>query len=1352
MKEEIIKMLVPGKNLFAVNSNGRVFYLEEASSSWQELQYLGVEFKRISAAKNVIWAIGGDHQVYVFVYGIEVPIRVKESYYENQRWNPLDGFCNNLLPTDRPRFSSIDGTLERSPETIHPPTMAWTWDDDWHIETLFNGHQLQMGGWTYAVDFPAEYYEKKGFTSCVRRRKWIRNRIYVAINSWSSVPGLHREMSEEPFIDVCVGGFDIAGGNENELQVWTVTVAGRVMVRQGVTQTSPEGSGWMHIPTPTGKDVSQLSVAASGLVWAVTWHGSVLVRIGVSALDPTGISWSEIGAPRPETPLSFVSIGRSIVWGVGRDGSVWFRQGFKSTDTSSSDVLIKGTKWIKMVGSVSMLSVGLEDQVFSVSTTSELTDSRLIQMRTGVSPSDISGKTWKTISAAASFQSQRFSRGRSVSESSKRLRLSSDSSGTPGSSSYEQSETASINDSGPSSRTDTQDKQEKSRLQSIGENVLSASGEAMLASAIGTVTRATVGRIPVVGPVVAGATTRAVLQEVNKLSLSASDNGDEVDGGKSVGKDDDSTIDQSMYQSALETIESEPTSGETDDRSGSETESLSTRVMLEDDEVESLSEFQWLWVSAGSCCVRSGQLPSGWFENRRPEGQQTLELEPWRQEILSGLMSNNAQTKQFSHFEDAIERSSWVKKGLIKFNLGGAGRRFEQAYLELEQCGSTGNAVDFGTLSIFSTKSNFKEHISLSEITCASICSDRSSPQLSIFTPKRSKLLLPIHIRFSNEKEMEDWHSDLVTGINSVRGTVSRPSAGSVFSVSNRGEVFVFDPSAAASSGEEENSVVGNNYSQELDVFSKPLPLCENLANGFEPGSSLYMELRLMEDCDVFSLNLVLGKVGLPGGDISLHFNPRLSNNQIVLNSFDAGAWGDEEKLPLIVMMDDGSAVRAFKQSNQVQLVVKALQEKYEIFVNGVKFAAFRYRVRPESVSHFKLGGNIEVSKVIYTSNSRIVPPQDIYWRSLGGGHLLQVESGPGGVVWGLSYDGTAWHYTGGWGGAHFKGTASSTSGINPMHDRKYFYIYENQRWNPLTGFSVHGLPTDRYMWSDKSGKYSATKESIKLPSSSWQWTGDWIVDYHTPGGVDRDGWQYATDFPATYHSSKTFTDYVRRRRWARRCQLTTTGPWRQLGNTKLIDISVQPWNSDKHSVAAWAVATNGEVLLREGVTKQCAEGTAWTHVRSDVLFQGVTVGTDGSVWLVSAEGRVFLRQGITEISPTGQVWIQLQNPDKATFFKSVSAGRSGVWAIDSSGKLWVRLGIQVQFPEGTSWAPVSDNIKSVSAGDRSDLWAVLENQHGVGGVIVRRRGISPATPSGEDWETCIGGGWKHVSIRGWTK
>jgi hypothetical protein len=68
----------------------------------------------------------------------------------------------------------------------------------------------------------------------------------------------------------------------------------------------------------------------------------------------------------------------------------------------------------------------------------------------------------------------------------------------------------------------------------------------------------------------------------------------------------------------------------------------------------------------------------------------------------------------------------------------------------------------------------------------------------------------------------------------------------------------------------------------------------------------------------------------------------------------------------------------------------------------------------------------------------------------------------------------------------------------------------------------------------------------------------DWNIDYHTPGGVDKEGWQYAIDFPATYHGQKHFTDYVRRRRWVRKAQLSTSGPWQELGSTKLVDISLQ--------------------------------------------------------------------------------------------------------------------------------------------------------------------------------------------------
>lgn len=89
------------------------------------------------------------------------------------------------------------------------------------------------------------------------------------------------------------------------------------------------------------------------------------------------------------------------------------------------------------------------------------------------------------------------------------------------------------------------------------------------------------------------------------------------------------------------------------------------------------------------------------------------------------------------------------------------------------------------------------------------------------------------------------------------------------------------------------------------------------------------------------------------------------------------------------------------------------------------------------------------------------------------------------------------------------------------------------------------GLPTDRYMWSDASGLHECTKTATKPPSPQWVWVStavlqnhegsrcckahfghsfplfccsqvsDWAVDYGVSGGTDREGWQYAADFPA---------------------------------------------------------------------------------------------------------------------------------------------------------------------------------------------------------------------------------------------
>ena len=61
---------------------------------------------------------------------------------------------------------------------------------------------------------------------------------------------------------------------------------------------------------------------------------------------------------------------------------------------------------------------------------------------------------------------------------------------------------------------------------------------------------------------------------------------------------------------------------------------------------------------------------------------------------------------------------------------------------------------------------------------------------------------------------------------------------------------------------------------------------------------------------------------------------------------------------------------------------------------------------------------------------------------------------------------------------------------------------------------------------------------SYQIAANQFQAT-EWLADYYTPGGVDKDAWQYATDFPASYHGKSGFTDYVRRRRWARKAKVS---------------------------------------------------------------------------------------------------------------------------------------------------------------------------------------------------------------------
>uniref|UniRef100_A0A673WHZ2 Tectonin beta-propeller repeat-containing protein 1 n=1 Tax=Salmo trutta TaxID=8032 RepID=A0A673WHZ2_SALTR len=370
-------------------------------------------------------------------------------------------------------------------------------------------------------------------------------------------------------------------------------------------------------------------------------------------------------------------------------------------------------------------------------------------------------------------------------------------------------------------------------------------------------------------------------------------------------------------------------------------------------------------------------------------------------------------------------------------------------------------------------------------------------------------------------------------------------------------------------------------------------------------------------------------------------------------------------------------------------------------------------------------------------------PCDQMFWHQVGG-HLRLVECNSLGVVWGVGYDHTVWVYTGGYGGGFLQGLASSTDNIYTQTDVKCVYIYENQRWNPVTGYTNRGLPTDRYMWSDATGLQECTKANTKPPSPHWTWVADWAIDYGISGGTDREGWQYAADFPTSYHGHKTLKDFVRRRRWARKCKLTTTGPWQEVPPIPLSDVTIIPCGAQSivEPIPLWAISNKGDVLCRLGVTLLTPAGTSWLHVGTDQPFKSISIGGANQVWAIARDGSAFYRGSVSAQSPAGDCWYHIPSPVRQKL-QQVSVGRTSVYTVDQHGNLWFRQGLTPSYPQGSSWEHISNNVRKVSVGPLDQVWIIadkVQGSHSLScGTVCHRLGVQPMEPKGQSWDYGIG-------------
>lgn len=125
--------------------------------------------KMLKGSQDLCFVCGGDdHFARECKY---IMIEVEQITYEHQRWYPFTGWSSNLLPTDRPRFSSKDGSKELRKESfvLQPNQQIIR---DWSIDTEGSAN---TEGWYYAFVFQDPTYNLKCESdNFVRRRKWIR--------------------------------------------------------------------------------------------------------------------------------------------------------------------------------------------------------------------------------------------------------------------------------------------------------------------------------------------------------------------------------------------------------------------------------------------------------------------------------------------------------------------------------------------------------------------------------------------------------------------------------------------------------------------------------------------------------------------------------------------------------------------------------------------------------------------------------------------------------------------------------------------------------------------------------------------------------------------------------------------------------------------------------------------------------------------------------------------------------------------------------------------------------------------------------------------------------------------------
>ncbi|XP_069500302.1 PE-PGRS family protein PE_PGRS45-like [Ambystoma mexicanum] len=142
-------------------------------------------------------------------------------------------------------------------------------------------------------------------------------------------------------------------------------------------------------------------------------------------------------------------------------------------------------------------------------------------------------------------------------------------------------------------------------------------------------------------------------------------------------------------------------------------------------------------------------------------------------------------------------------------------------------------------------------------------------------------------------------------------------------------------------------------------VYNPLIPACTPIDGGLHQGMSVNIKGKIPANISRFNVDFKSGQSN--DADIALHFNPRFDwFDKVVFNSYENGAWGNEER----------KSDMPFQKGKSFELEFKFAKDSIQVNVNGSPFYKYQQRMPLNGVKCLAVAGDVSIESITFSGVS----------------------------------------------------------------------------------------------------------------------------------------------------------------------------------------------------------------------------------------------------------------------------------------------------------------------------------------------------------------------------------------------